>query len=274
MPVYRWICKNAYLEDTPDMDITKDIQLDGVSGIVKVVSNSDLILSGSKIFEECIRYHDPDADISWKFKDGDIVLSDQTVCLVTGLLAKMFCAKQVAMNFFCHLSGVATLTRCYTEKLPAEVRLLCTGFTPLLKKLEKYAVEHGGGDSIGAEPSDLISIKKHHVVASNNDLARVLDIITKTDHLPIQVEVFNMDEANVAIKYDIDRIWMINMSNADIEKLIKIIPPTIQKGVGGGIDLKKLKEVSLMGVDYIRVGIANRAPSVDMSFHLVDRLGH
>ncbi len=265
----------AYLEDAYEDKTATLLKLDGVVGIAKVQALGDLVVFGCSVFESCIKYNDPDAKVSWKFKDGDIVLQDQTVCLIEGTITKMLFASQVALNFLSHLTGITTFTKCYKEVLKDKIKLLDTNENrPLLRELEKKAVVAGGGHNTINNRSNSIFVKKNHIVALDNDLKKVLKIVTKNKDLPIHVEVTNLDEVKIAIDFEVDRVIM-DMPNKNIQKALKIIPPTIEKEVTGIISPDRVSELASMDINYVSVGaITNQAPSGNFTFQLIESLSY
>lgn len=260
----------AYLEDAYSDNTATLLKLDNVSGIGKVQALGDLVVFGCDVFESCIKYIDSNAKISWKFSDGDIVLEGQTLCLIEGEITKMLCASQVALNFLSHLTGITTFTKCYKEVLKDKVKLLDTNENrPLLRELEKKAVVAGGGNNIINNRSDSLFVKKNHVIAFDDDLKKVLEIVIKNKELPIHVEVTNLDEVKIAVEFEVDRVIM-DMKDENIKKALTIIPPSIEKEVTGVISPDRVSKLVTMDINYVSVGaITNQAPSANFKFELI-----
>jgi nicotinate-nucleotide pyrophosphorylase (carboxylating) len=138
----------ALQEDLPQGDLTSDsLKVEDRFGRARLVAKEDLVLSGTEAFHAVITQFDPKALFNWKFKAGDFLLKGQIACQIKGNLLAFLKAERTALNFLGHLSGVATLTRCFVEKTKGhKTRILDTRKTlPGFRQLEKQAVKHGGG---------------------------------------------------------------------------------------------------------------------------------
>src|SRR4051812_16317324 len=107
----------AYAEDIPHGDITTDnLGLGRRLGRAKLIAKEDLVLSGRQLFQDCVRSIEPLIEFNWQFKDGDVILNQQTVCGLKGDLIALLRAERVALNFLGRLSGIAALTRCFVAE--------------------------------------------------------------------------------------------------------------------------------------------------------------
>ena len=129
------------------------------------VARKSGVLAGSACADEAFRQIDPSVFVEWHAHDGDPLTAGQTIAGVDGPLPSILTGERTALNFLCHLSGVATLTRAYVDAVGATgVRILDTRkTTPGLRALEKAAVRAGGGTNHRGSLSDMVLVKDNHL---------------------------------------------------------------------------------------------------------------
>lgn len=270
----RDLIQHAIREDLPQGDLTTDLVCDkNLKGKAKLVAKEDLVLSGAEVFEAVFKELEPNTQVKWMFNDGDLVLKKQTIAVVSGNFASILKAERTALNFLGHLCGIATLTRCYVEKLKGtSAKLLDTRkTTPLLRSLQKEAVRHGGGENHRMNLSEAILIKENHIAAAGSIKAAV-QRVREESHLPIEVEVTNLQQVQEAIECKVERMMFDNMSNDDVRKAVDLLPADVETEASGNMSLDRIEEVAATGVKYISVGaLTHSAPNADLSL-LVEKL--
>ncbi len=258
----------AYAEDIPSGDITTSgLGLKEKIGTARLVAKEDLVLSGLEVFSECVHSRDSALTLKWQFKDADLILNQQTVCLIKGNLLTLLQAERVALNFLGHLSGIATLTRCFAQAVSStKCKILDTRKTmPLLRALEKSAVRDGGGENHRMNLSDAILIKENHIRAAGS-LTQAVRSLRQSSRADIEVECSTLQEVELAMGEKVQRILLDNMSAEEIHAARKIIPSHIQIEASGNMTLDRVAEVAATGVDYISVGaLTHSAPCADFS---------
>ncbi len=259
----------AYAEDIPKGDLTTDnLGLAACSGDARLVAKEDLVLAGRALFVGCVKHVCPDMVLRWQFDDGDFILDQQTVCWLKGDLLTLLKAERVALNFLGHLSGIATLTRCFAQAVSdTECKILDTRkTTPLLREYEKAAVRAGGGHNHRMNLSDAVLIKENHIRASGGLERAVRAIKRHANNAAIEVECSNLDEVALSVSLGVERILLDNMNNAKIAEARAKIPPFIQVEASGNMRLERVGEVARLGVDFISVGaLTHSAPCADFS---------
>jgi nicotinate-nucleotide pyrophosphorylase (carboxylating) len=262
------LIRAAYQEDIPGQDLTTtSLGLGERVGDARLVAKEDLVLSGRQVFEDCVRLLAPDMQFKWQFKDSDFILKTQVVCWLKGDFIKLLQAERVALNFLGHLSGVATLTRCFVQEVHGtKCKILDTRkTTPGLRALEKEAVRAGGGGNHRMNLSAAILIKENHIRAAGG-IREAIQAIRKNTSEPIELECAGLDEVETAVKERVQRILLDNMSTDEIRKARAMIPATIQVEASGNMNLKRVREVAQTGVDFISVGaLTHSAPNADLS---------
>lgn len=265
------VIQNALQEDIPTGDVTTDsLHLQERRGLARVVAKEDLVLSGAKVFSEVLREVDASISVDWQFQDGTLILKGQNVCLIRGPIGSILKGERVALNFLGHLSGVATLTRCFVEQIQhTKTKILDTRKTlPGMRALEKAAVAHGGGRNHRMNLSDGVLIKENHIRLAGG-ITPAVQAVRKESRLPIEIEVRDLDEVREAVKLGVWRILLDNMSNDQLREALKFIPATIETEASGNMTLERVRDVAELGVSYISVGaITHSAPCADISLLL------
>jgi nicotinate-nucleotide pyrophosphorylase (carboxylating) len=258
----------AYAEDIPQSDVTTDgLGLGSRLGDARLVAKEDLVMSGMDLFSDCIRHIDPQVQLNWLFKDGDLILQKQNVCWIKGDLIKLLKAERVALNFLGRLSGIATLSRCFVQAVDGTgCRILDTRkTTPLFREYEKAAVRAGGGFNHRMNLSDAVLIKENHIRAAGS-LTKAVRAIRQNTSLPIEVECSTLDEVDLALSEKVQRILLDNMSLLEMSKARARIPANVEIEASGNMTLDRVGEVAALGVDCISVGaLTHSAPSADFS---------
>ncbi|MGE4131688.1 MAG: carboxylating nicotinate-nucleotide diphosphorylase [Bdellovibrionales bacterium] len=262
------IISTAFEEDLPRGDVTTDsLRLPKTEGSARLLAKEDLVLAGRDVFAECVAHIEPEAQISWQFKDGELVLGGQTAAWIKGNLVGLLKAERVALNFLGRLSGIATLTRCFVQETRGtKCQILDTRkTTPLWRSLEKMAVKCGGGVNHRMNLSDAILIKENHIRAARG-LTEAVQRIRKNFSGPIEVECATLEEVEKAVQLQVNRILLDNMTNDQIRQARERIPTLIQVEASGNMKLERIRSVAELGVDFISVGaLTHSAPVADFS---------
>lgn len=258
----------ALREDMPRGDLTTDsLALAPRFGEARLIAKDDLVLSGTLAFEQTMLSLDPNVKIQWHFKEGALILDRQIIAHITGDLIQVLKAERVALNFIGHLSGIATLTRCFVEKVAhTKTKILDTRKTlPGFRDLEKRAVFHGGGQNHRYNLSDAILIKDNHILVAGN-LSKAVQRIREHTHEKIEVECGTIDDVREAVALKVERILLDNMSNESIKSCLELIPDRIEVEASGNMSIERVGSVADLGVDYVSVGaITHSAPTADVS---------
>lgn len=258
----------AYKEDMPHGDITTD-SLDVLSypGTAKLIAKSDLVLSGQKLFDDCIHYLEPHCQLRWMFHDGEHVLKKQTLCVLKGNLIQILKAERVALNFLGKFSGIATLTKSFVDQISqTQTQIIDTRkTTPLYRDLEKKAVRDGGGKNHRRDLSEFAMIKENHARVTNS-LSLAIDMVRSKTKKFLVVEAHSLEDVDICIEKKVDRILLDNMDIMTLKKALEKIPKTIETEASGNMTLLRVKEVAETGVNYISIGaLTHSAPTADIS---------
>lgn len=263
----------ALEEDIGPADITTEslVPSDAL-GSGEIVAKESLVLAGLDIARKVFERLDP--DISWqpRYRDGAEVTTGATIVEMFGNLGSLLSAERVALNFVQHLSGIATLTRSYTDKLgDSRVRLVDTRkTTPGWRVLEKYAVRVGGASNHRIGLYDGVLIKDNHIAACGGIKTAVARIRQRISHLmKIEIEVTTLNEVREALAVGVDIIMLDNMTPSEIREAVALIDKRAMVEISGGVTDITLEELALTGVDIISVGaLTHSARCVDLSMRI------
>lgn len=267
----RRLVREALDEDIGQEDITTNQTVPPDARCeAQLVAKQDGVLSGIEAFR--VTFDCLDAAITdWgalsdgdRFKQGDIIASfkGNTRAVLTG--------ERTAMNFVQHLSGVATLTARYVEAVRGlDVRICDTRkTTPLMRRLEKKAVVHGGGANHRHTLFQGVLLKENHIVAAGGIRQAVRRVWEGTHHLmKIEVEVRTLKELAEAVQAGADVIMLDNMSLEDTRKAVKRVKRTnVLLEASGNVTLDRVRAIAETGVHVISVGaLTHSAPAADLS---------
>lgn len=262
------LIKAALKEDMPMGDVTTEsLALLPRQGRARLIAKEDMVLSGTGPFEQAMNALEPLVRLQWHFEEGQLALKKQILCTIQGDLIQVLKAERIALNFLGHLSGIATLTRCFVQKIAhTKTQILDTRKTlPGYRELEKRAVVHGGGYNHRFNLSEAILVKDNHIAIMGGIPAAVERIRQHSDKL-IEVEARNIQEVKDAVNVKVHRILLDNMNNEMLKEALALIPSSIQTEASGNMNLDRVASVAELGVNYISVGaLTHSAPSADVS---------
>ena len=207
-------------------------------------------------------------------QDGARVQAGDIVIRIEGRVGSIVKAERTALNFLCHLSGIATETARYVEAVEGlDVKITDTRkTTPGMRQLEKYAVRVGGGKSHRQHLGDGILIKDNHIAAIHSFGLGLRDAIERAKQRTssnVEVEVSSVDDAREALEAGADILMLDNMPVGEMKKAVKLAKGRAILEASGGITLKNVRQVAEAGVNLISVGaITLSAKAIDISLEL------
>ena len=264
--------RTALEEDRPGEDVTSVATLDPAhEAWADLVARADGVLGGVPVAELAFRLAVPDVEVKRVASDGDRVRRDDVVLSAHGRVVDLLTAERVALNFLCHLSGIATATAHWVDALEGTgARVRDTRkTTPNLRALEKYAVRCGGGTNHRATLSDQALVKDNHVLAAGGVVPAYEAVRTRYPDLPVQVEVTTLDQLRELIAVGATSVLLDNMSDEEMAEAVRIADGRVSLEASGGLTLERAREVAATGVDLIAVGaITHSAPVLDIAMEL------
>jgi nicotinate-nucleotide pyrophosphorylase (carboxylating) len=200
---------------------------------------------------------------------GDRLPEGALLATVSGPARLLLACERVALNFLQRLSGVATLTRQFADRLAGTgVQLLDTRkTTPGLRRLEKLAVRAGGGGNHRIGLYDRVLIKENHVTAAGG-VAQALEA-TRPLNVPVEIEVRDLNELRQALDARATAVLLDNFTPELVREAVTLAGKRATVEVSGGVTLDNVQVFAEARPDFISVGaLTHSAPAADISFLL------
>jgi nicotinate-nucleotide pyrophosphorylase (carboxylating) len=168
------------------------------------------------------------------------------------------------------LSGIATMARKFVDLSGGAITILDTRkTTPTLRALEKYAVHLGGVTNHRMALDDGILIKDNHIRVGRGIANAVRQVRASGTTLPIEVEVENLEQVEVALKAGADILLLDNMTIKQIREAVRRSRGRAKTEISGGVTLERIPELMTTGADYVSSGaLTHSAPAIDISFEI------
>lgn len=280
--------KAALREDISRGDITSASSVPAgrrIRAVARVKAKG--VIAGLRVFEAAFRAYDPETTVRLLCRDGESPRKGSAIAQVEGRARSVLTSERVALNFLQHLSGIATETALFVEKVRGTgARIIDTRkTTPLLRLLEKYAVLQGGGFNHRPTLADLIMIKDNHIRAAGG-LRRAVEAAhrrsaagrrgaarAKTKVL-LEVEISPGMDIREIEGLPVDIVMLDNYPLPRLRRAISYLrglPCKPYVEVSGGVRPDNVRAIALCGPDFISIGhITHSAPALDISMDFED----
>jgi len=233
-----------------------------------LVARQPGIVAGLDLARLAFRLLDPTCSFDVEVPDGGTAKLGGVIARVRGRARELLAAERTALNFLCHLSGIATATRSLVDAIKhTKARICCTRkTTPGLRMIEKYAVRAGGGSNHRFGLDDAILIKDNHIRAAGGIAAAVRQAREAAGHLiKIELEVDRLDQVAEAISTPIDALMLDNMEPPELKKAVDLVSGRFIIEASGRVTAANVQAIATTGVDIISVGwITHSAPILDI----------
>ena len=252
----------------PSGDITTQLIKNNKKIKAKIISNENCIVGGLSFVKEAFKYSDKKIIFKAKIKDGNKIKKGKVIATIYGKPKAILKSERVALNFLSLISGVATITRKFVDKVKGKkCKICCTRKTaPNLRSIQKYGVKLGGGHNHRFNLSDEILIKDNHIAIDKNIRELVKRAIKNKKGKKITVEVDNLKQLKKIMGLKFSRVLFDNMSPKNLRKGIKLSNKLYETEASGGVSLKNVRKIASTGVKRISVGhITHSAPSINFS---------
>jgi nicotinate-nucleotide pyrophosphorylase (carboxylating) len=234
-------------------------------------------LAGIALAEAAFAEVDPSASFKALKRDGDALKPGDVVARIAGPARALLSAERVALNYLCHLSGVATETAKLASLVAhTKARICCTRkTTPGLRAFEKYAVRCGGGSNHRFGLDDAILIKDNHIAVAGGVAEAIRRARAYAGHLvKVEVEVDNLDQLAEAMTEKPDAVLLDNMKPEMLKKAVALVAGRAITEASGNINPQTIAGVAESGVDYISSGwITHSAPTLDLGLDIEIKAG-
>lgn len=272
------LIKNALAEDIGDGDHSTLSSIDAnAKGKAILKIKEDGILAGVEVAKKIFTYVQPNILFTAYKKDGDQIKFGEIAFDVEANVHTILQAERLVLNTMQRMSGIATLTKKYTDKLKGyKTKLLDTRkTTPNFRLLEKEAVKIGGGTNHRFGLYDMIMLKDNHIDycgGIEKAINKAYDYLqSKKMDLKIEVETRSIDDVEKVMAVGkVNRIMLDNFTPEKIVEALQIIKGIYETEASGGIQFDNLESYAATGVDYISSGaIIHQSKSLDLSLKAV-----
>lgn len=274
----QFLVESALREDVGDGDHTTISCIPpDVRGKAVLKIKQDGILAGMEIAEKIFRLKEPSVIFTPFKQDGDIMRDGEDAFEAEASVHTILLCERLILNCMQRMSGIATLTRQYVDKLQKyKTRILDTRkTTPNFRLLEKEAVRIGGGINHRFGLYDMMLLKDNHI-----DYAGSLEkAIEKANayrnaykpHLKIEVETRSIEDVERVLSVGlVDRIMLDNFTPRQLSKALALIGEQYETEASGGINLNNVEDYARTGVDYVSIGaLIHQARSLDLSLKAI-----
>jgi nicotinate-nucleotide pyrophosphorylase (carboxylating) len=264
------LIRSFLAEDIGRGDLTSEsIFSQDERGMARIVARESFVVAGGEaVAAEVFWVQNPAIVVAAMVADGTRVAAGDPLFTVAGPVVDLLKAERVALNLLQRLSGIATLTAKFVERVQSyPVRITDTRkTTPGLRMLEKYAVQVGGGYNHRFNLADGILIKDNHIAACGSIAQAVSLLRRKIPHtLRIEVETDTLEQVRECLACGVDIIMLDNMDTAMMAEAVRLIATRALVEASGGITLESVLAVARSGVDIISIGaLTHSAPSCDI----------
>jgi len=262
------IVHTALTEDIGSGDVTAKLIPEDDFSLATVISREAATICGIDWFEEVFAQLDSQVFIEWDVDDGDTVEAGQQICSLSGSTRALLTGERSALNFLQTLSGTATKAAEYAAAVKGtNVKVLDTRKTiPGLRIAQKYAVSCGGCHNHRVGLFDAILIKENHILAAGGISKAVEAARFHSPELKIEVEVENLDELQLALDSNADRIMLDNFNLDLLAQAVKINNNKTELEASGNVTLETIAAIAQTGVNYISTGaITKDIKALDLS---------
>jgi nicotinate-nucleotide pyrophosphorylase (carboxylating) len=266
-PAIKHFIESALAEDVGGGDITslavipEDAVFHGVMS-----ARQDMVVAGLPVALELVRTLAPSAIVCEEARDGDRVKAGSVLARLSGPARGLLTAERTALNIVQHLSGIATLTRAYVDRIQGTgAVLLDTRKTiPGLRVFAKYATRIGGAENHRMRLDSAVLIKDNHIAVCEG----VKEAVARAKAAglsPVEIEVETLAQVKEALEAGADRLLLDNMDVPTLRLAVAMINGRAQTEASGGIGLDNIRDIAQTGVNFISVGrITQSATAVDI----------
>lgn len=261
-------------EDRVREDVTSRTVIPaGAGGAAVLQAKAEGIVSGLAVFRDVFLLVDRSLTVKLEMRDGDAVRPGDVIASVAGSARSILAGERVALNFVCHLSGIASVTARYVTEVKGMPALITdTRKTmPGMRRLEKEAVRAGGGTNHRFNLSDGILIKDNHLAVLRSSGKNLAEIVRQARAaapagMKVQVEITNLAEAEEAASAGAEMLLLDNMTPAGVREVVSRIGNKVTLEASGGITLENVRRFAETGVHRISIGaLTHSARALDFS---------
>ena len=274
--MYEPLVRTALLEDLGRAgDITADAIVPADQRATLVLrARQPGVVAGLDIARCAFQMVAPAITLNAERADGSAVAPGEIIATIDGPARGLLTGERTALNFLCHLSGVATATASLVTAVRGTgAHIVCTRkTTPGLRTLEKYAVRAGGGSNHRFGLDDAVLIKDNHIALAGDIGTAVARAKARAGHLvKIEVEVDTLSQLERALALGVDAVLLDNMSVEQLKKAVAMAAGKVITEASGGITAASAPAIAATGVDLISVGwLTHSAAALDIALDYLE----
>jgi nicotinate-nucleotide pyrophosphorylase (carboxylating) len=266
----------ALIEDIGFCDLTSELVIPRTATAeLALNARHEMVIAGIDIAGQVFKRRVPDCRFEKFVDDGARVAGGTRLAVVTGHAQGLLTAERTALNLLQHLSGIATLTATYADKIRGLKAVLIDTrkTTPGLRALEKHAAQMGGARNHRLRLDDGVLIKDNHIAVCGSIKAAVERAQKSCPTLTkIEVECDTLEQVQEALDARADCILLDNMTNDQMREAVRMAAGRVPLEASGGVRLETIRGIAETGVDFVSVGrITQSAPAVDIGLDAVIR---
>lgn len=267
---------DALAEDIGSGDITSNATIDSnLLAHGEFLIKQDGIIAGFEVLKKTIEIFDSSLQLTLFANDGDRISAKTVVAIVKGKAASILTVERTALNFLQRMSGIATMTRLFQDKIShTKAKIIDTRKTvPGLRIIDKLAVRLSGCSNHRYGLYDMFLIKDNHIEAAGS-ITQAISLCKKYKseknlNYKIEVETTNLQQVEEAISCGVDIIMLDNFGLSEMKKAVEIIDSKCLVEASGNVDLDTVQQIAETGVDFISVGaITHSVKALDISLEL------
>lgn len=247
-------------------DITTTATIPASAGARAVIaSREEGVIAGLPLAEAAFHMIAPGLRFTALVGDGHHVSPGDVVAEIEGSARALLSAERVALNFLGRLSGIASLTNRFVQKVAGtECWIVCTRkTTPGLRAFEKYAVRCGGGFNHRYGLDDAVLIKDNHIAVAGGVAAALRAAKASVGHLvKIEIEVDTIAQLREVLAEGTDVVLLDNMNVETLREAVALVEGVMLTEASGGVTLDTVAAIAATGVDMVSVGALTHSPRV------------
>lgn len=264
------LVRSALLEDlglAGDLTTNATVPAD-VAATMSLAVRQPGVIAGLDVAALAFRLIDSRVAFEPIHRDGCHVPAGTVIATVRGPARALLTAERVALNFLCHMSGIATATAAIVEAVRGhKAQIVCTRkTTPGLRALEKYAVRAGGGSNHRLGLDDAVLIKDNHIAIAGDIGTAITRARAGAGHMvKIEVEVDTLDQLGIVLTTGVDAVLLDNMSVDQLSQAVAMVGGRMITEASGRVTASTAPAIAATGVDLISIGwLTHSAPILDI----------
>jgi nicotinate-nucleotide pyrophosphorylase (carboxylating) len=251
--IQRALCEDLGNGDaTTNSIVSPDARLEGL-----IKAKQQGVVAGLKVAAAVFNALDQKIEFQASVQDGAFVDNGVVVAAISGPARSILTAERTALNFLGRMSGIATLTRQFVERVAGTAaKILDTRKTaPGLRAIDKLAVRCGGGENHRFGLYDMILIKDNHIDHAGS-LRRAVELArVARGELEIEVEARTLEHVKDAIDLGVKRILLDNMGLEMMTEAVRLNRGRARLEASGNVSLATVRQIAETGVEFFLGGV-------------------